>query len=82
MGLEQGEECEWWGSVRQGRPKSVGGRAGSARRMVTQKFHVNFFLNLSGFSAMCLFAEKLSMQPAVSLGIGPSEAAAVCSEPS
>lgn len=40
-------------------------------------------LFLKSFCFFCnVSAEKLSVQPAVSLGIGPSEAAAVCSEPS
>lgn len=37
-----------------------------------------FFLNLSVFSAMWMFAETLNVQPALSLSIGPSKAAAVC----
>lgn len=44
------------------------------------KFHVNFFLNLSGCSAVDMFAEKLSVQPALLLDIGSTEAAAVCPE--
>lgn len=43
---------------------------------------MNIFLNISGgaVSAMCMFAKELSVQPALSAGIGSDEAAAVCPE--
>lgn len=46
------------------------------------KFHLNFFLNHSGSCAVGMFAEKLSVQPALWLDSRASEAAAVCPEPS